>query len=255
LKKWEKAVEEFLKEWKLKEAAIGVLICGSYVTGDPSNRSDIDLHIILSDKVDWRERGNKYVNGYLIEYFANPPKQIRKYFQEDFNDHRTMAMVQFITGEIIRDDTGMIKKLKEEAKAWLSKKYEPLHETILEVKKYAIWDSLDNLNDCYEQNRSDFSFVYFNSLNFLFSEYCSVLGLEQIPAYQIGTYLTDPNFKRKYIKETFPDQVFSEIFVKALHIKEENCMTASYEKLANHVLNAMGGFCIDGWKVKSKVEA
>jgi len=127
---------------------VGALVCGSYVTGHPSERSDIDVHIILLNDVTWRERGNQIIDGFLIEYFANPPGQIRHYFQDDFNKHRTMSMVRFQTGEISFDYTGIIKELKLEAYGWLKKNYETINETVLEIKKYGLWDTLDNVKDC-----------------------------------------------------------------------------------------------------------
>ena len=42
---WETAVESFTKKWSDKDNVEGFLVCGSYVTGSPSKRSDIDLHI------------------------------------------------------------------------------------------------------------------------------------------------------------------------------------------------------------------
>lgn len=44
--KWKIALEIFLKEWQDKEEVVGALVCGSYITGNPSKRSDIDVHII-----------------------------------------------------------------------------------------------------------------------------------------------------------------------------------------------------------------
>ena len=54
---WEKALNKFLKPWKKRKDVIGFLVCGSYITGNPTNRSDVDLHIITSEENDWRERG------------------------------------------------------------------------------------------------------------------------------------------------------------------------------------------------------
>ncbi|AZK47513.1 hypothetical protein [Paenibacillus lentus] len=119
---------------------IGILVCGSYITGSPSKRSDIDVHIILSDNCDWRERGNLYVNGYLIEYFINPPKQIRSYFKEDFKDRSTMSMVQFLSGIIFLDKEGIVHELVEEARSWKDKEYDKLilpiiYSSILSVEE------------------------------------------------------------------------------------------------------------------------
>ncbi len=60
------------------------MLSGSRVTSFASKYSDIDVYIILSDDVEWRERGNKMIDGCLIEYFANPIKQIKSYFKEEF---------------------------------------------------------------------------------------------------------------------------------------------------------------------------
>lgn len=80
MERWEEALDKFLSEWRRRDYVVGALVCGSYVTGSPTARSDIDVHIILAEESDWRERGNRYVDGCLIEYFANPPRQIRTYF-------------------------------------------------------------------------------------------------------------------------------------------------------------------------------
>ncbi len=39
-----------------------------------------------------------------------------------------------------------------------------MNKTVLEIKKYELWDVLVNLKDCYEQDKMDFSFTYHNSL-------------------------------------------------------------------------------------------
>ncbi len=76
---------------------IGILVCGSYITGNPSTHSDLDVHIILNENVNYRERGNKIVDGLLIEYFANPAKQIREYFKDDYTNVRPMSQTQIPT--------------------------------------------------------------------------------------------------------------------------------------------------------------
>ncbi|TKC16749.1 nucleotidyltransferase domain-containing protein [Robertmurraya kyonggiensis] len=252
---WKVALEEFLKDWKDRDDVVGALVCGSYVTGNPSKRSDIDVHLILSEDADWRERGNQVVQGFLIEYFVNPPRQIREYFEDDFYSRRTMSMVQFMTGQTLFDKTGIIQELKDEAQEWINKEYGELNTTLLEMKKYAIWDALDNLKDCFEQERLDFQFVYYNSLAKLFSEYSQFLGLEAISFYQINSYLTDPTYLKKYLKKEFPDAEFKVGYVKALAEIDKQNMMKAYGVLVEHVLAKMGGFQIDGWKLRSSVDA
>ncbi|GAA3343650.1 nucleotidyltransferase domain-containing protein [Deinococcus persicinus] len=254
LANWRKALETFLNDWQGRDEVVGALVCGSYVTGHPSERSDIDVHIILSNDVKWRERGNQIVDGFLIEYFANPPGQIRRYFQDDFNKHRTMSMVQFQTGQILFDYTGIIKELKLEAYAWQEKNYETINKTVLELKKYGLWDMLDNTKDCYEQKRGDFIFVYHHALATLFMEYGQFLNVDTIPTYQIHAYLVDPIYLQKYMKSAFPDEHFKQMFLHALKESNTEQMLESLEALVSYVLKQMGGFCIDGWHVKSPIE-
>lgn len=254
MKPWEDALNKFLASWKEQKDVIGAIVCGSFITGLPTERSDIDLHIILSDEVDWRERGNQYVDGFLIEYFVNPPRQIRRYFAEDYSDRSTMSMVQFITGKVIFDNHGIIEQLKLEANQWKDKKYGDLDASMIAIKKYRLWDSLDNLLDCYETGRADFAFVYQHSLVLLFNDYCSLLNIEQIPYCQISRYLSDPSYLSKYLKTPFPDQVFSNMFLMAIETHEQGLMMKAYEKLLDHVYGQLGGFDIDGWHIRTSVE-
>jgi hypothetical protein len=254
MQEWEIALNQFLKEWKVRNEVIGAMVCGSYITGSPSKRSDIDVHIILSDDVDWRERGNKISNGYLIEYFANPPKQIRGYFQEDYHDHNTMSMVQFITGKTLFDNNGVIHELKVEAADLINNRQDELDEAEVELKKYTIWDDMDNLKDCFEQQRADFNFTYHNSLFRLVTAYCTFLKLENVPYYQIHSYLSKSAYLHKYLKQSFPDEQFKQIFISAIQEVDRNNMMERYEQLSQHVLDQMGGFDIDGWKLRSPID-
>lgn len=254
MKSWETALDDFLKKWKHREEVNGMLVCGSYVTGKPSKRSDIDVHIIISDECGWRERGNQYVSGFLIEYFVNPPKQIRSYFKEDFNDHSTMSMVQFLTGRIIQDKCGTVQELVEEARVWKGKQYEKLAAPIVEIKKYGLWDDLDNLLDCYEDGRSDFESVYYHALLNLYRVYCSILCVEEIPYYQISRYFNDPMYLEKYLKEPFPDKYFCKLYTIALETYGQEGKVKIYKELTEYVLNKAGGFNVDGWKLRSEID-
>lgn len=137
---WKEKLNVFLENFEYKNDIVGILVCGSYITGNPSSHSDLDVHIILNENVNYRERGNKIIDGLLIEYFANPAKQIRKYFDEDYKDIRPMSQTQFITGKILLDKTGEVLKLKNEAKEMLNKHYSDIDTNINELNKYGIWN-------------------------------------------------------------------------------------------------------------------
>ena len=40
MEEWKIALEEFLKDWMSRNDVVGALVCGSYITGHPSKRSD-----------------------------------------------------------------------------------------------------------------------------------------------------------------------------------------------------------------------
>ncbi len=93
MKKWEKALNKFLEGWKNKKAVVGAIVCGIYVAGSPSKHSDVDVHIVLDSSISWRERGDKMVDGFLIEYFADPLQKYYEYLQDDYKRRRRVKAV------------------------------------------------------------------------------------------------------------------------------------------------------------------
>lgn len=94
---WEEKLNKFLEEFEYKTDIIGVLVCGSYITGSLNSHSDLDVHILLRYNAGYRQRGNKIVDGLLIEYFANTEDHIKEYFEEDIKRFRLMSQTQFVT--------------------------------------------------------------------------------------------------------------------------------------------------------------
>jgi predicted nucleotidyltransferase len=93
MKAWQKATNKFLKKYKKEDYVIASIACGSYITGNPTKHSDIDLRIITDNKTNWRERGNKIVDNFLIESFDKPLyfKRIYKFF---INKRRFCGVLQ-----------------------------------------------------------------------------------------------------------------------------------------------------------------
>ena len=254
MEKWEIALQKFLKKWENKKEVTGAIVCGSYITGNPNPHSDIDLHILLTEDTDWRERGNKIIDGVLIEYFANPIGKHYEYFKSDYANRRKAGPHMFATGRIIFDKTGDLKKLVKFAKANLNKKYSKNNKIITELDKYRIWEIKDKLELKYENNSEDFYFVYYNHLLDLFSIYSKYLQFDDIRPHKILNLLTKSTDKQKYNISNFPDKEFVKMYVNAINIKDKSKMIKEYQKLTNHVLDKMGGFNIDGWKIKSPAQ-
>lgn len=254
MEKWRQAVELFLKDWKENEEVIGALVCGSYVTGNPSEHSDIDLHILLKSGIDWRERGNKVVDGYLIEYFANPKEQILKYFHEEIASRSCVTAHMFSSGEILFDKTGELGEVVKQSADWMKKPFDEMSDISSEIKKYFLWDMQDNLHEVYKHSRETFSFVYHCYLKEIYATYSEYTGFPAASANKVIRFLENENDKKKYMIPDFPDKVFQNLFVKAAVSSDTNEMVILYENITNHVLNMMGGFKIDGWKIRTPLD-
>ena len=226
-------------------------MCGSYVTGQPSKRSDVDLHLVLSETCEWRQRGNLRCGGFLIEYFANPPRQVRAYFAEDHQSNCRMAATQFVTGRILFDKDGDVARLKREATRWLRKPFTKPDKTGTEAAKYSLWDGLDNLREGYDQGSADFVHVYHAYLRQILTAYCKALGVPVIAPNQTYSILTKTRTRRKYRLQRFPDGRFVKIYLSGLIESNRARMIADAENLSAHVSRKLGGFEIDGWKLRT----
>lgn len=252
---WQTKLSKFLSDFEYKHDTVGVLACGSYVTGSPSKHSDLDVHIVLNNAVTYRERGNKIIDGLLIEYFANPPHQILQYFNEDFADKSLMAQVQFATGMIITDKTGDVAKLKEHAQAMIADLYkQDTPQELSGLSKYFYWDMLDNLQDACETGRADFDFLYFTSLNKLLTIYMRAINRPYVSGAIYGN-IVDATVRNKYLLRELPDQNVADLIVKAITATGKSEKLLAYQNLTNTILDNFGGFCIDGFKLKSATDS
>ena len=249
--KWKVALEKFLKKWENKKEVIWILVCGSYVTGNPSKHSDIDIHILLDSKTTRRERGNEIIDGFLIEYFANSSKRHHQYLEEDLKSRCKINAHMFCTGEILLDKTGELKRLVQYPKKYLKKKNPKLNKMQIEIAKYHIWDMCDNLEEVFDSNTEEFYLDFYNFLNKLFETYAQFLQFDTVPVYKLRRFLVNEQDKKKYLVSDFPDKKFTKMIVSAINIKDKTKMMEEFKTITKYALKKMGGFNIDGWKIRS----
>jgi predicted nucleotidyltransferase len=189
MEKWETALQKFIKKWENRKEVTGAIVCGSYVTGNPGSHSDIDVHIILDSGTSWRERGNEIIDGFLIEYFANPARQHDLYAEEDYKSGKRINAHMFCTGRVLFDKTGELKKLVEDSGNYLEKEFPGLSDIEIESAKYHIWDACDNLEEIFESGSEDFFFIFYNDLKDLFETYAKFLQYESIAVHKLRRFL------------------------------------------------------------------
>jgi len=249
---WKDKLDKFIENFAYKDDVVGILVCGSFVTGNPTLRSDLDVHIILDEAVEYRERGNKIIDGLLIEYFANPPRQIRSYFREDYQAISPHSQTQFVTGEILFDTNGVVAELKQEAIAMMALNFEDIRPRADELVKYGIWDMLDDLLDMYENERLDFDFVFYSNLDQLLSIYMQQIKQAYGKKTILG-HITSDVVRKKYLLNGLPDAEVKDLIQACITAESKKDRICSYERLTNAVLDLMGGFEIDGFRFKSAV--
>ncbi len=243
-------LNRFLETFEHKDDVVGCLACGSFVTGNPNSHSDLDVHLLLREGVDYRERGNRIIDGLLIEYFANSKRQILAYFEDDYKTISPMSHTQFLTGEIIFDKTGEIGELKKIAASQMAKKYEDIDVKVSGLGLYAIWDSLDDLESMYEEDRPDFEFVYYNRLNMLLKTY---FWTQKTP-YNLKTILghIDSEITRnKYLLEELKDEELKSLIKTCITDKDRKNKLHAFRAIAGRILEA-NNFDIATFAFKSK---
>ena len=250
----EEALDEFLGPWRRRRQVVGSLVCGSYITGSPSPHSDLDVHIVLAEGTGWQERGNRVVSGYLVEYFVNPPGQLRAYFQRDHQRQRLITATMFATGRVVFDLDGSVAKLCRDAEKSLRTPFPRLPQKEVEKLKYFIWDSFDNLTEAYE-GRVPLAHGYHDHVQGVYSDYARFLRQPVLPPYQLYRYLREPRYRKKYRLSAFPDAHFRRLVVAALEARGRDEMMRGAEALTRHALRRMGGIEVDGFRLRYRLSS
>lgn len=251
---YEIVIKKFIKKWENRKYVIAAMLTGSRATDFYSPCSDIDIYIILSDKVNWREKGNELIDGLLIEYFANPIKQIRAYFRQEYSRNSKSTARMFAMGNVIFDKENVIPKLKKEAVKWLRKKFKKPTKRDIEMMKYYIWDNLDNLYKLYYSKSKDFEHHYHFTLRYIITSYAKFLRIEVPHPAKTYKTLTNKEYRKQYFMEDFKDEKFVRLYINCLNAKSTKQKMKAIEDLVRHVLEKMGGFEINGFKIRSKLD-
>lgn len=141
-----KACELFVNKSQENPDIIGIIVAGSYVYAEIGPNSDIDVFLILHPQCTYRERGNTWINGVEIEYFMNPPSQIRAYFKQETGSPHTAHMLNF--GILKYNVHEEVDNLIAEAKAIMETPRPAMGTIAMEFGKYRLDDLYKDFEDC-----------------------------------------------------------------------------------------------------------
>ncbi|MHA1991367.1 MAG: nucleotidyltransferase domain-containing protein [Candidatus Hodarchaeales archaeon] len=228
-------IDKFIKDPNVH----GVLLAGSHAYGDPSDNSDLDIFIVYKE-LDWRERGNTWINGYEIEYFLNPERQIYEYIKtEDCFRPNTAHM--FANGIILysKPETDTLFNLVLHAKEALDNPIEEMTEIEKELAKYWLDDFYKDLKDMIsEENQFSYQIIagefIQNSLNLFFKIHRKI----------------KEKAKRLSNQLKLIDIKFYKIFQQIL---SSNYQIENLKLLKEYLESLLGGERTKEWKLKTEV--
>lgn len=252
---WKQLVEKYLDtDWRYREEYVWAIVCWSYVTWNPSMHSDIDLHIILDESCSRRERWNLIIEGLMVEYFANPPKQHTRYFESDYTNRRRINSHMFKTWVILEDKKWVVKNIVKEAKIWHDRCFESMSLISVSMKQYMLWDQLDNLKEMQKNNDLAFQYAYYQVLNSCIEFYSAYTRFPKIQPNKIYRFLQDSEDKKKYNIPDFPDQKFVQLLLSAFIRNDIQSNSKVIDTLVTYILENTWWFEVNGWKLRSDRE-
>ena len=239
-------LESFLRNWQERGYVLGGMLVGSYACRLANEFSDIDLYLILDDSESERQRGDHVVNGLTIEYNADPVRYIRALQQTQFAAGNRHCARKVATGKILfaRDHT--LNVLQAEANALMASPIKRSDATTAEMAKYYMWDQIDNLRAMHALGSPGFMYAYHCGVQNILQHYAAFLGCEVLRPVRIHEFLTDPEFRRRYMIDGIPDDAFMDLAAQCI----EDPSIERIEHLTAHVQGQMGGFELDGWTLR-----
>jgi len=253
MENWEKAARKFIDECSFKNDVEVVFLTGSYAKGLSDEFSDVDLFIILSEDVNYRERGNKLIDGFLIEYFANPFRQIKSYIEDEAIYAQSSDINMILGGIVIYGSDNKAREAVEYCKKKLTENPRKMSEFAIKNALYHLWDSFDELNRAYTKKTPDFAAQFFGFVKIAYEHYSRYKGFPAPIFVKAHRWLTDVDYFNKFGYPAYGDENFADMIKAAFKCENFAEMRSLAREIYEHVTDGMGGFDINNYVLRSKV--
>lgn len=241
--KFKNALNKFVEQQKQDPNVIGIIVSGSYIHSVPDKNSDLDVYVLLNES-EMRERGNTWIDDVEIEYFINPIKQVRKYFETEIGDKAPCTAHMFANSEIQYQKGSALQDLIDEAKNILSRPQKQMGSVEIELAKYFIDDMQKDLEDVFiRKDIFAFSLVSNEIISKSLQIFLGLKGVQKEKNKRLADQLekVDPEYAVVFflaVKETDIEKKF--------HL---------LNKLVTYTENLLGGKRPKEWKLKSECTA
>ena len=249
---WENALNKFLDQYKDEDYFLGAILTGSYATGNNTPNSDIDVFIVTKDSTIWRERGNKLIDGYLIEYFINPVRQVLKEFEDGFINNGIAITRIFVGSKILYDKDGTIEKLINIAKENINREIGTLAEFKKKMNNYTIWHSFYELTSKYER-KEDIDFTYNIYLNNIIESYFLNKQIPLLPIHKIEKMLINEEYRNRYNINKLPEDKFVNKLLNCFNEKDYNKRYGCAKELYDYYMEQNNDFDINDFSLRSDI--
>ncbi len=214
-----KVIIDFLNSMQYleNEHVLGCFFYGSFLTGYNNRNSDIDLHIIFdnSDPVHLI-RGNKYVDGFRIEYFEKPIEDIYLSIDNDFNNQNNALLSIIGTSKIIFDRNGDLKKLQQYALTKFSRPLPPLEEDDAREYVSIINNRIEKLEKACLDDSPHFYHLYHLTIEKIRKFYHRLNGMPEVQTSKVFRVYTDEKYRNSFYKDNIPEKEFVDMYLDAI---------------------------------------
>ena len=251
--RWRRALGTFLRDWQRRDEVVAALLFGSRVHGTSTKHSDVDVHLILTRKTPWREHGTCCIDGILVEYFATPESAYAALHEAGIERNWAGVARMLAHAEVLFDKTGAASRVQRWATEALRRPLKRSGAKVREAAKFAMWDGLDGLRMLHQRGSPGFWHYYHQVLDRTLTDYGKALGAEVPAKVRTWEHLTSAQFRRAHRFPAFPDPKFAALAAKCARECDGRTALVRIERLIDHAQSRMGGFTLDGWRVRTPV--
>ena len=217
MSKLNEIIYKFINEMNYSEdEIIGIVVCGSFITGYATEKSDIDINVIKDDTSSELIRGVKTIDGYKFEYFEKPISDYYKELKVAPKNQKGALLPIIGYGEIIIDRDNIIQELKNQVLSVYNMPIPVLEGDALKEHLAIIDNRVIRLQESYNNNSMDFESIYYLLLERIRKFYSRKIGCYSIPPEKTVKVYSDLEYAKKYCGGSVPDQEFIDMYFKAL---------------------------------------